>query len=56
MIKEVVKEAIRKTILENPVGLKDSLFIRPPDARKKRHKGCGSTEHDLYLYEVRCQN
>ena len=49
-IKEVLKEAIRKTILDDRVDLKDPLFTEPPSSRKTGKKDDGSEKHDLYLY------
>ena len=49
-IKDVVKDAIRKTVLEDKVNAKDPLFNEPPSSKKTGKKDAGSEKHDLYLY------
>jgi len=52
-IREVVKEAIRKTVIEDNVTPTDPLFVEPPSARKTGKSDDASTKHDLYLYGER---
>ncbi len=49
-IKEIVKEAIRRTIVADNVSPKDSLFVEPPSSKKTGKSDDGSVKHDLYLY------
>jgi hypothetical protein len=49
-IKEVLMEAIRKTILDDRVELNDPLFTEPPSSKKTGRKDDGSEKHDSYLY------
>lgn len=49
-IKEVVKEAIRKTIIEDRVDPKDALFTESPSSKRTGKKDDASSKHDLYLY------
>lgn len=49
-IKEVVKEAIRRAILERSVDKEDSLFTMPPSSKKTGVRDDGSKKHDMYLY------
>jgi hypothetical protein len=52
-IKEVVKEAIRKTIIEDKVDPKDPLFTDPPSSKRTGKKDDASSKHDSYLYGVK---
>lgn len=52
-IKQVVKEAIRKTVVEDSVSPNDSLFVAPPSAKKTGKKDDASIRHDYYLYGVK---
>lgn len=49
-IKEVIKEAIRKTVVEGKVSPNDSLFVEPPSSKKTGRSDDASVKHDLYLY------
>lgn len=49
-IKEVVREAIRKTIIEDRVDPKDPLFTEAPSSKRTGKKDDASSKHDLYLY------
>lgn len=49
-IKEVVKEAIRRTVVENNVSPADSLFVEPPSSKKTGKSDDASNKHNLYLY------
>ncbi|MFI5421471.1 MAG: hypothetical protein ACHQ1H_10940 [Nitrososphaerales archaeon] len=52
-IKEVVKEAIRKSIIEDKVDRKDPLFTDPPSSKRTGKKDDASSKHNLYLYGVK---
>jgi hypothetical protein len=49
-IKEVVKEAIRRTIMEDRVSPSDSLFLEPPSSKRTGKRDDASARHDEYLY------
>jgi hypothetical protein len=49
-IKEVVKEAIRNTVVKDTVSSRDSLFVEPPSSRKTGKSDNASSKHDMYLY------
>jgi hypothetical protein len=49
-IKEVLKEAIRKTVVEDKVSPTDPLFVEPPVSRRTGKKDDASVKHNLYLY------
>ena len=49
-IKEVVKEAIRRTVVENKVSPRDSLFVESPASKKTGRSDDASARHDSYLY------
>jgi len=54
-IKEVVKEAIRRTVIGDSVSSDDPLFVERPVARKTGKSDDASFKHDLYLYRKKCQ-
>lgn len=49
-IKDVVKEAIRSTVMEDRALPDDSLFTEPPSARRTGKMDDASVKHDMYLY------
>jgi len=49
-IKEVVKEAIRKAVMEDRALPTDSLFVEPPSSERAGRKDNASVKHDVYLY------
>jgi hypothetical protein len=49
-IKEVLREAIRKTVVEDNVSRTDPIFVEPPSSRRKGRKDDASVKPDLYLY------
>ncbi len=49
-IKEVVKEAIRRTVIEDRALPDDPIFVESPSAKKTGKRDDASVKHDLYLY------
>lgn len=52
-IKEVVKDAIRRTVVDDKVDAKDPIFAEPPSAKRTGKKDYASIKHDEYLYGVK---
>lgn len=52
-IKDVVKEAIRRTVIQDRVSPTDPLFSGPPSSRKTGKSDDASLKHDEYLYGSR---
>jgi len=52
-IKQVLKEAIRSTVMEDRVSPNDSLFVELPSSKKTGRSEDASVKHDAYLYGVR---
>lgn len=49
-IKQVVKDAIRNTVIQDSVLPDDPIFTLPPSAKKTGKSEDTSTKHDAYLY------